>query len=51
MNVPFETAGDLSGSDFVMNNMFWVGVQPALTQEMLDYVLDVFDGFFKENKL
>ena len=47
MNVPFETAGDLSGSDFVMNNMFWIGVQPSLTQEMLDYVLDVFDGFLK----
>ena len=30
-----------------MNNMFWIGCQPALTQEMLDYVLDVFDGFFK----
>ena len=43
----FETAGNLEGSDFVMNNMFWIGVQPALTKEMLDYVLDVFDGFFK----
>ena len=51
MNVPFETAGDLSGSDFVMNNMFWIGVQPSLTKEMLDYVLDIFDGFFKGRKL
>ena len=47
MNVPYETAGHLTGSDFVMNNAFWLGVQPALIKEMLDYVLDVFDGFFK----
>ena len=51
MNIPYETAGHLTGSNFVMNNVFWTGIQPSLTKDMLDYVLDVFEGFFKEKGL
>jgi len=51
MSMPYETAGSfLGGSDFVMNNMFWIGVQPALTKEMLDYVLKTFGKFFRYGK-
>jgi len=42
---------DLSGSDVVMYNLFWIGCHPALTKEMLDYVIEVFDKFFKERGL
>jgi CDP-6-deoxy-D-xylo-4-hexulose-3-dehydrase len=34
----YRVAGDLHNSDFVMNNVFWVGVYPGLTPEMLDFM-------------
>jgi dTDP-4-amino-4,6-dideoxygalactose transaminase len=30
-----------------MNNTFWLGVQPALTEEMLLYVCDTIDEFME----
>ena len=34
--------GDLPNSDFVMNNVFWIGVYPGLTPTIIDYILSVF---------
>ncbi|MGA3091367.1 MAG: lipopolysaccharide biosynthesis protein RfbH [Terriglobales bacterium] len=36
----FRVVGDLENSDRVMNQAFWIGVYPGLTQAMLDYVLE-----------
>ena len=36
----FRISGDLKNTDIVMNQTFWVGVQPSLTHDMLDYVAD-----------
>src|SRR5215469_16866755 len=33
-----RVADGLPNTDFVMNNVFWVGVYPGLTQPMLDFV-------------
>jgi CDP-4-dehydro-6-deoxyglucose reductase, E1 len=33
----YRVSGDLKNTDMVMNNTFWIGVQPALTNEMLEY--------------
>lgn len=33
----YRISGDLVNTDNVMNNTFWIGVQPSLTIEMLDY--------------
>jgi dTDP-4-amino-4,6-dideoxygalactose transaminase len=41
----------LSGSNKVMEQMFWIGVSPNITKQMLDYVVEVFDAFFKEKGL
>ena len=32
-----DRSGALTNTDTVMNNTFWIGVQPALTRDMLDY--------------
>lgn len=32
-----RVAGDLVNTDIVMDRTFWIGVQPALSQNMLDY--------------
>lgn len=34
----YRISGDLKNTDYVMNNTFWIGVQPALTREMLEFV-------------
>ena len=35
----YRVSGELTNTDIVMNDTFWVGVQPALTNAMLDFVL------------
>jgi CDP-6-deoxy-D-xylo-4-hexulose-3-dehydrase len=32
--------GDLPNSDFVTSQVFWLGVYPGLTPQMLDYVAE-----------
>lgn len=39
--------GNLENTDFAMNNVFWLGVYPGLTCEMLDYVADSIEGALK----
>jgi CDP-6-deoxy-D-xylo-4-hexulose-3-dehydrase len=36
--VQYRISGELTNTDNVMSNTFWIGVQPALTKEMLEYV-------------
>jgi len=33
----FRVSGSLENTDRVMNQTFWIGLQPALTEEMLNY--------------
>jgi CDP-6-deoxy-D-xylo-4-hexulose-3-dehydrase len=33
----YRVHGDLKNTDNVMNNTFWIGVQPSLSQDMLEY--------------
>ena len=44
-DVPYRIAGPLDNSDFVMNQVFWIGVYPGLTEPMLDFVIESFRGF------
>ena len=46
----YRVAGDMRNSDFVMNNVFWVGVYPGLTQPMLDFVAATIAGFIAQSK-
>lgn len=39
-DTPHRVVGNLANADFVMNNVFWIGVYPGLTDEMLEYILD-----------
>jgi len=41
----FRTIGDLRNTNFVMNNVFWVGVYPGLTKPMLDFVAGTMIAF------
>jgi len=44
--VEYRQVGDLSQTDFVMNQVFWLGVYPGLTRPMLDYVIESVHDFF-----
>ena len=33
----YRISGDLTNTDNVMNNTFWIDVQPSLTHEMLEF--------------
>ena len=34
----YRVTGELTNTDFIMNNTFWVGVYPGMTDEMIDYM-------------
>jgi CDP-6-deoxy-D-xylo-4-hexulose-3-dehydrase len=40
--VKHRVAGSLVQTDFVMNQVFWVGVYPGLTTKMVAYMVDTF---------
>lgn len=42
--------GQLPNTDFVMNNVFWVGVYPGLTRPMLAFVVDSLFEFAAQSK-
>jgi CDP-4-dehydro-6-deoxyglucose reductase, E1 len=42
LNAEHRRVGDLSAADFVMNNVFWVGVYPGLTDAQLDFMIESF---------
>ena len=40
-DVNCRVIGDLPGADFIMNNVFWIGVFPGLDQPRLDYMIEM----------
>jgi len=49
-DVQYRVVGDLKNSDFVMNQVFWIGVYPGLSRPMLDYVLESLHNVPREMK-
>lgn len=37
----YRVAGNLEITDFIMNNTFWVGVYPGMTEEKLKYMAKI----------
>jgi CDP-6-deoxy-D-xylo-4-hexulose-3-dehydrase len=40
-----RVVGELTNTDFVMNQVFWIGVYPGLTREMLDFIVKTATEF------
>lgn len=44
--IKYRISGDLKNTDNVMHNTFWIGVQPALTKDHLNYAAESIERFF-----
>lgn len=47
-DIEMRVVGELTNTDFVMNNVFWVGVYPGLTRAMLDFMVEVVHDYCRE---
>ena len=36
----YRIVGELKNTDYIMENSFWVGVYPGMTDEMIDYMAE-----------
>ena len=41
----YRISGELNNTDIVMKNTFWIGVQPALNRDMLEFVAAKIESF------
>ena len=41
----YRVVGDLVNTDRIMNDSFWIGLYPGMTDEMLDYMAETIVGF------
>ena len=42
-----RVVGDLANTDFVMRQVFWIGLYPGLTEQMLDYTIRIIGEFIE----
>jgi CDP-6-deoxy-D-xylo-4-hexulose-3-dehydrase len=49
MGANYRISGDLTNTDNVMNNTFWIGVQPSLTREMLEFAARKIETYLGVN--
>jgi len=45
----YRVSGELTNTDIIMNQTFWVGVYPGLSREMLDFVVEKLETFLGVN--
>lgn len=45
----YRVSGELTNTDNVMNNTFWIGVQPSLTREMLEFAASKIESYLGVN--
>lgn len=44
----FRVAGELTNTDKAMNDAFWIGVYPGLTDAMIDYMVEQIDDVLRQ---
>ncbi len=46
--VPYRVVGNLTNTDRVMNQTFWLGCYPGLSEPMLEYMVETLRSFVRE---
>jgi len=44
-NIPHRISGDLTNTNYIMNNTFFIGVYPGIDDKRLNHIKAVFDRF------
>jgi CDP-6-deoxy-D-xylo-4-hexulose-3-dehydrase len=47
LGIERRVIGDLANSDFVMDNVFWIGVYPGIRADMRDYMVETLHGIVR----
>ncbi len=47
-NIKYKIYGELKNSDIIIEDSFWIGVFPGITNQMREYVVEAFSEFFKQ---
>ncbi len=50
MGKDWRIAESLDNTDYIMNNTFFLGTYPGLTEEMFDYAEEVLDNYIANLK-
>ena len=45
LNKKYRKVGELKNTDIMMNRVFWIGVYPGLTEDMMEYVVKTIEEF------
>ena len=45
---PYRISGELNNTDKVMNDTFWIGIYPGLTEEMLSFMVEKLKVFLRD---
>ena len=45
-DVEYRVEGDLTNTNIIMNQTFWIGVHPGLGKQELDYIVETMKSFF-----
>ncbi len=48
-NLKFKVSGDLKNTNTIMNDSLWIGVYPGLNENMINYMVECIQDFFKVN--
>jgi CDP-6-deoxy-D-xylo-4-hexulose-3-dehydrase len=49
LDIPHRVAGGLEGSDTILRDTLFVGVYPGLDDEMIDFIIERFEAFFRSS--
>ncbi len=45
-DIEYRVVGELENTNIIMNNTFWIGVFPGITEEMMDFVVEKIELYF-----
>ena len=45
LGVDYKISGELKNTDKIMNDSFWVGVYPGMSDEKIEYIIKTVRGF------
>ncbi|MCX8189424.1 MAG: DegT/DnrJ/EryC1/StrS family aminotransferase, partial [Nitrososphaeria archaeon] len=46
--IKYRVAGELKNSEKIMKDSFFIGIHPGINENMLNYIIDVFENFIEE---